>query len=345
MMEQKPTFEALEQSLAGLVVELPRETGGGAVYADRFGARPGEEFCNTEAFAAAINYCRKNRVGRLVVPKGVYYFKTCGAHAHLMLDDMEDFVLDGQGSEFVFETVHAYLSVRGSHRIWVKDLVLDWNWEKARLASVGTVTKVAEDGSYVECRFPEYEDVPGDMRFSIVGPMDPARFTPGCAGGMEFRPYHNNHVKKSGDAKTDKKMQALVRELSDLFLCRQEKTGPATLRFYTTDAEFTTRHFKKGDCFRFRHYEYDIMAVPILDSTDVTMERITLFSAPGSGFVGNGDIRGLRFHQCRVTVRPGTLRSISTATDCLHVCNSQGNFIIENCEFGYAGDDLSLIHI
>ena len=74
------------------------------------------------------------------------------------------------------------------------------------------------------------------------------------------------------------------------------------------------------------------------------MENITLYSSPGNGFVGNGDVSRLHIKDCRVTVRPGTARSISTVTDCLHICNSQGKFIIENCEFGYAGDDCINIH-
>ena len=139
-------------------------------------------------------------------------------------------------------------------------------------------------------------------------------------------------------------MQQLVRELSNIFLPKQEKAGENVLRFYTVDADFTKAHFKRGDCFRFRHFEYSILTVPIEDSTDVTLDHVTIYGSPGNGFVGNGDIHGLHFKGCRVTVRPGTVRSISTVTDCLHVCNSQGNFIIEDCEFGYAGDDCINIH-
>ena len=257
---------------------------------------------------------------------------------------MEDFVLDGGGSEFIFESLHSYLSIRKSRRVLVKNLILDWNWEKAPLASVGVVTRVAEDGSFLECSFPEHESVSADMKFSIVGPFDPTRYTPGCPGGIEFRPYRNDHVKKSGDAASDEKMQQLVRELSNIFLPKQEKAGENVLRFYTVDADFTKAHFKRGDCFRFRHFEYSILTVPIEDSTDVTLDHVTIYGSPGNGFVGNGDIHGLHFKGCRVTVRPGTVRSISTVTDCLHVCNSQGNFIIEDCEFGYAGDDCINIH-
>lgn len=314
------------------------------VSAEAFGVKPGKDICNTEPFAAALAYCGSHGIGKLTVPKGTYYFKSCSGQAHILLDGMENFVIDGQGSEFIFETLHSYISLLNCRRILVKNLTLDWNCDIAPLASVGVVTQVAEDGGFIECAFPEYDRVPEDMRFSIVGPFDPARYIPGCPGGIEFRPYENTHVKKSKDEESDRKMQELVRELSGVFLPRQERTGASTLRFYTANPKFTREHFRPGDCFRFRHYEYDILTIPICDSKDVTLENITLYSSPGSGFVGNGEISGLHFKGCRVTVRPGTLRSISTATDCLHVCNSQGNFIIEDCEFGYAGDDCINIH-
>ncbi len=355
----RTVFEELESRLQQLVIERPsadrtdqekaayqadtdeRETER-EISAAAFGVS--EDADNTMMFQEAIAFCRKNGIKKLTVPKGVYHFRSCEGQAHLPLDDMEDFVFDGQGSEFVFETVRSYLSVRRSRKILVQNLILDWNWEKEPLASVGVITEVAEDGSYVTCTFPEREEIPEDLRFSIVGPFDPARYTPGCHGGIEFRPYRNDHVKESGDRESDEKMQALVRELSNVFLPKQEKTGRAELRFYTVDPEFTLCWFHRGDCFRFRHYEYDILTIPIEDSTNVTMENITLYSSPGSGFVGNGDICGLHFKNCRVTVRPGCIRNISTATDCLHVCNSQGNFVIEDCEFGFAGDDCINIH-
>ena len=341
-MNDLKEFNQLTEELNRIAIHLPCEEC--TVNAADFGVRPGEEWDNAKAFGEALAYCRKVGAARLTVPKGVYYFKSCEGDAHISLDDMEDFTLDGNGSEFIFESLYSYISIRRSRRILVENLILDWNWEKAPLASVGVVTKVAEDGSYLECSFPEYESVSADMKFSIVGPFDAARYTPGCPGGIEFRPYRNDHVKKSGDEVSDEKMQQLVRELSNVFLPEQEKAGENVLRFYTVDANFTKAHFKRGDCFRFRHYEYSILTVPIEDSRDVTLDHVTIYGSPGNGFVGNGDIHGLHFKSCRVTVRPGTIRSISTVTDCLHVCNSQGNFIIEDCEFGYAGDDCINIH-
>lgn len=338
------SLQKMEEHLLQMKIQKPEERTTKAVRVTDFGAKADAQTDSAPAFAKALKYCRENGIGKMLIPKGTYYFRSCPGDAHLALDHMENFVLEGEGSELLFETLESYISVRSSKKILAKNLILDWNWEKAPLASVGVVTRTAPDGSFFECYFPEYEDVRADMKFSIVGPFHRTRYTPGCKGGIEFRPYKNEHVKKSGDADTDRKMQELVRELSDILKPRQEKVGKGILRFYTVDPEFTVRHFHRGDCFRFRHFEYSILTIPILDSTDVTLENITLYSSPGNGFVGNGDVSRLHIKDCRVTVRPGTTRSISTVTDCLHICNSQGKFIIENCEFGYAGDDCINIH-
>ena len=179
-------FEQLELELAALRIELPSE--GRSVTVTDFGARADSDFCNTEAFNQALTYCRREKAEKLIIPKGVYRFKECSQNAHLILDDMENFTLEGQGSELIFESLSSYLSICRSSRILVRDLILDWNWEKAPLSSVGVVSEVAEDGSYIECVFPAYGEIAEDMAFSIVGPFDPCCYTPGCPGGMEFRP-------------------------------------------------------------------------------------------------------------------------------------------------------------
>ena len=222
MKQREQVWKELEVKLGQMEIRLPsgawenKEDLVKTVNGETFGIS--QEGDAAPAFCRALDYCREHHIQKLVIPKGVYHFRSCFGPAHLALDDMEDFVFDGQGSEFIFETVRSYLSIKRSRQILVKNVVLDWNWDKAPLASVGVVTQVAEDGSFLTCTFPEYQKVSADMKFSIVGPFDPARYTPGCRGGIEFRPYRNDHVKASGDERSDEKMQELVRELSNIFL-------------------------------------------------------------------------------------------------------------------------------
>jgi hypothetical protein len=107
-------FEQLELELAALRIELPSE--GRSVTVTDFGARADSDFCNTEAFNQALTYCRREKAEKLIIPKGVYRFKECSQNAHLILDDMENFTLEGQGSELIFESLSSYLSICRSSR-------------------------------------------------------------------------------------------------------------------------------------------------------------------------------------------------------------------------------------
>ncbi|MBQ6990065.1 MAG: right-handed parallel beta-helix repeat-containing protein, partial [Clostridia bacterium] len=49
-------------------------------------------------------------------------------------------------------------------------------------------------------------------------------------------------------------------------------------------------------------------------------------------------------NRCVVAIRPGTNRNMSATTDSMHIGNTGGFAIVENCDFGWAGDDGINIH-
>ncbi len=333
----------MEHFTQPITIDLPARSG--TVYAlTDFGAKAETGFCNTQAFRAAIAACQQSPGAVLSIPKGVYHLYTAPEGLHLPLHGIHDLTIAGNGSELIFHTPVAYFDILDSERIHLKDLVLDWSWADAPLASVGVIEQVAEDGSYLDVRFPACEQVPADMEIRIVGPFDPKRYTPGCTGGIEFRPYFNDHVHLSGDAKSDEEMQRLVRELSNILLPKMEKLENDLLRMYTTRPEWAALHFHRGQCYNFRHFEYDGVAVRTTRSSHITLERLTLYGCPGHGFFSSGGVHHLHFDHCRILPRPGTARSVSVSVDCLHVGNSQGQFIIEDCDFSGAGDDCINLH-
>lgn len=324
-----------------IVIERPRLSGAHISAAD-FGAREG--VCCTAALRAAIDVCRENPGTVLDIPKGVYHFYSAPGGVHMPLYGLTDILIDGHGSELIFHTPVAYWDVADCTRIHLRNMTLDWAWEDAPLATVGVVTQVAPDGRFMDVNFPGARQVPQDMEIRIVGPFDPKRYTPGCPGGIEFRPYRNDHVHLADDAKTDEEMQRLVRELSNILLPDMERLSPHTLRIYTKNPAWAAEHFKAGQCYNFRHFEYDGVAVRTARSSHVTLERLTLYGCPGHGFLSSGGVHHLHFDHCRIQPRPGTARSVSVSVDCLHVGNSQGHFIIEDCDFSGAGDDCINLH-
>jgi hypothetical protein len=335
----------LENKLSKLQIDLPRTGQGNSVTVADFGARAEENFCNLEAFEKALQYCLGNKVSSLIVPTGNYHFLTKPfTQAHLNLDGFVDFSIEGQGSELIFHHTVPYISICNSQRIMVKDLFLDWDWSEKPLASVGVIECIGENGSYIDMYFPAYSEVSETMEIRFLCPFDTKRYTPGCKGGFEFRPYENNFILNTEDEKTDSDMQELVRELSNILKPNAKKVSSNILRFETKDPEWSRKYLKKGQCYNIRHYEYDNYAVYMYDSAHLSLENIVIYSCPGSGFVGNGDIHHIHLNGCKIQLKPGTARSITTTVDGLHICNSQGNFIIENCDFSYSGDDCINIH-
>ncbi len=243
----------------------------------------------------------------------------------------------------IFEHPADFISVRNCERICLRGISLDWDWGKHPVASMGVICAVDEHGCFFDMEFPMVQDIPETMDIRIFSPFDPVRYLPGCPDGIEFRPYRNHAADSMGTGETEEQMEKLVRELSNR-IERMEKIAPNRMRFHSVHPEWTRRRLKRGQCYNLRHYEYDMVAVSLFDSRNVTLQGVTVYSCPGSGFVGNGDISRIHFDGCRVTPRPGTSRSITAAADCLHIANSTGRFLIENCDFSYAGDDCINIH-
>lgn len=333
----------MEHFTPQISIDLPRHSGQTVSVTD-FGAGTAPDFCNTQPFRRALAYCKAHPGCRLLIPHGVYHFHQTPDGVHMPLYGMEDLTVLGDRSQLIFHTPVAYWDILDSTRIHLKDLILDWAWEDAPLASVGVVSGIAPDGSYLDVTFPGCSQVPRDMEIRIVGPFDPHRYTPGCSAGMEFRPYRNEHVHLTDDANTDEQMQHLVRELSNILLPQMRKLADNVLRILTKDPQWALAHFRVGQCYNFRHFEYDGVAVRTGRSSHVTLERITLYGCPGHGFLSSGGVHHLHFDHCRIVPRPGTARSVSVSVDCLHVGNSQGQFIIEDCDFSGAGDDCINLH-
>ena len=324
-------------------IHLPAQSGV-RIDAAAYGAKPGPGSCNTQAFRSAVAQCKAQPGSTLVMPQGVYHFYDAPGGVHLPLHDVTDLTIDGRGSELIFHTPVAYWELLRCTRVHLKNLILDWAWEDAPLASVGVVRQIAEDGSWIEVAFPAYEAVAETMEIRIVGPFDPYRYTPGYPGGIEFRPYKNEHIHPAGDAATDEEMGHLVRELSNILLPGAQRTGANTLKLSTQNPAWAKRHFAPDQCYNFRHFEYDGVAVRTGDSSHITLERVTIYGCPGHGFLSSGNVHHLHFDHCRILPRPGTPRSVSVSVDCLHVGNSQGWFIIEDCDFSGAGDDCINLH-
>ncbi|HEY9777243.1 MAG TPA: right-handed parallel beta-helix repeat-containing protein [Planktothrix sp.] len=264
---------------------------------------------NLAALNTAIQKCRETGAAKLTVPKGVYRI-TSGKT--ITFKDLHDFTFDGNGSTFLFDTIlgGAGMSISETNRCVFRNFNLDWDWKKDPLASVGRITKLAPDKSWFEMRFEE--NAPLDpKRWPTMLELDERLRVPG--DGPEFGNFGPKKLARL-DAKT----------------VRVYPTYPLAVNV--------------GKLYLLRHYVYEKHAIVLGGDTHLSVRDVTIFSFPGEGFVMGGDNHHCEFQHCTIGFPPNNRRPITLTADGFHVDDSQGFLKLENCDFGYMGDDCVNIH-
>ena len=284
------------------------------IYAEDFGIIPGDDDIG-EALQAAINHCTGITPCTLVISKGEYGFSSGN---HPVFSGIDNFTLEGNGSEFTFSTQkNNFFTIRNCHQILFQNLNIDWDWSIAKLASIGKVISIAQDLSSFEMEFQGTDSITTDMDFQCFTPLHKTNHTIGFCDGKEFGRGHLNG--------------------------RMEQINDKTIRFYIgIPAEMSFLGI--GQLYMARHYVYGINAFSMSDNSNLTLKNLTIFSAPGHAFTVNGHQHHWQLLRCRLTKKPGTDRCISVTADGHHVANSNGYFKMENCDFGFNGDDCVNIH-
>ena len=291
---------------------------GTVISADQFGMLPTNPD-NFEALSKALHHCREHKISKLVIPRGKYYFAT---EQPIIMKDMKDFILEGSNAEFVYCITGQFFKIDHCSKVWIRNLFLDWDWDKHRLASVIKVVQVSREEGYIDFEYLQEGELDLAQNWVTTNALDPATWTPGCEDGVEYGVYKNN-------AETfDKK----VRLTPKLYRCHKDLSNLSPL------------HFPVGSIHLVRHYLYNGGIFVIQDTSHITMERITIYSAPGFGYHIGGHTHHLFMDRCDIILRPGTDRRITTTADAVHVKQTNGYLLFEKCDFGFHGDDCINIH-
>ncbi|MDE0223299.1 MAG: right-handed parallel beta-helix repeat-containing protein [Spirochaetaceae bacterium] len=268
---------------------------------------------NYGAFQKALDDSRERGVSTLSVPPGIYRFATARP---LCLRGLEDFTLDGNGAELIFSRDEDFVHVSDCRRVVLRDLVVDWDWGTAPLASVAHVRGTGPTRDWVDLEFTEHDTVDADMTFATMNALDPQRLTPGCEGGRE----HGRGFS------------------------RVRKAGANVLRCHLDLDAVSELLFTPGSVYLVRHFLHDSPAFTISDCRHLSLQRITVHSAPGAGFIVHGDTANWEAVGCRIALRPGATRRITTTSDGMHLAQSRGFCRLEGCDFSFHGDDCLNIH-
>ena len=280
---------------------------------------------NTPAWERAMAACRKRNASRLILPSGTFRFLSPNP---LKIERFHDFEIDGNGAQFIFyraeKSMHSsFMALSFNRRFAMRNLRIDWDWERMPLASVVRARRVDPLRHWVELEFTQYEDVPfrDVMRIADVEQLDPVTMSVGCENSkgalFEFIP--------GAYPPADMEWTASNRLL---------------LRRITAQQSHFFENIHPGELFRMRHFSYDSGAFHLDDNQEIVLEDITIFGAPGFGVLLTGrDQKFVELRRVKVIPPKGSERCISSCADPVHSSQSSGFLKLEDCEFGFSGDD------
>lgn len=299
-------------------IERPKEDCLKTVRASDFGLYPENED-NTEAFQAALNYCRENPAVKLVIDKGVYHFT---AENGLDALGLRDVLIEGNGADFVFSVSGYKFFIRNSDSVEIRNLNVRWNWEKSPLASVVTVRNSDKKNHTLELVFRVKENCSEDIPLKAVTQCDPESLSFG--------------------AKCSSKEVYLYQDVN--YIKAVEKISDDTLRVTHNGC---MDNFLDGETYILRHFVYDGTVFSVREeSRNITFDNVSIFGSAGMAFIMEDNISRFQIINSYIGTDPEkkAVECVSTTADAIHIVNTGGLFNISGNDISGMGDDAVNVH-
>lgn len=290
-----------------LVVKRPRPRPGAPTVtmikvAESEDARP--------AFDAAMAEVRAKQAGRLVIPKGIYHFRSLAkpGTGHAQIEDVSDLTIDGRGATFVFSLNQPGIMVTHSQRVAVIGLTMD---SALHIVSAATVTE--KDGQNLLVIDPDFPVTDRDP-VVYVSEYDIANGK-WLQGGQTL-------ILDPGSTKFPPTYMGAQTYLSPAF--KALKTGTRALVY---------------------HYWYGSASFRINDAPgpkqteDIVIDSMIFHTSPGFAIYAYGMRRGLAIVNSTIAAKPGSKLPISATYDAIHVTGGAGDIQITGTRIANQGDD------
>jgi hypothetical protein len=307
--------------LAWLLVGAPQIAGGQPsapsqeVRVTDYGVSPDNGRDATGAFLQALAQCGKVNRPVLVLPKGRYDFAETvktgvpdqDPKAVLVIDDLSNLTIDGQGSTLVFRGDSSCFRMTRCAQIAVKNLTI--NWERPPF-SQGRVLTVA----------------PNQRSFDVqVDPGYPVRGDEPVPGIMEYDPVTKLPARNGLDLYDGVLSTALVAPQR----LHVELRRPGSIR--------------SGSLVVLRHRVYGHDALDLMRCSGVRLEDVTIYTCPGMA-VRADRCEDITIQRLRVMIQPGSGRLLSATADGVHIKDCKGIAQITDSLFQGMGDDAVNAH-
>jgi len=338
-------------------VERPHPHGGAVVLAEDFGFSATNDL-NASAIMRALDHCRKTRAAKLMLAPGTY---NCFDKEHgLVVADMADFTLDGDGAVLVFRRPTRRLlanSVRVPHdssmlvtncqRCVVRGISIDWDWKTDPLCDIGVVVAKhvgeEENTSFFDLELPDWpQGHPWYSRPMPIQTMTPinadrTRLTGESPNRLLFGLTEGHFgTKMAWLSPHSVRVWPGVREPG-------QYAAPVNDHYYGADINRSTvAKMKEGTIYRVFHYYYGKNGVTMHSGRHVTIEDVKILGCFGMPIVVDGSQEYGEFR--RVVSEPVPGRPCAGTSDGCHIARSKGHIKFIDCTISFQNDDGLNIH-
>jgi parallel beta-helix repeat protein len=257
-----------------------------------------------DAFARAIQACRDRDAATLVIPQGQYRLNANINGFHVILANVTDLTIDGQGAEIIFANPHGGIYIGDSQRIVIRNLSVDYD---IRTVSPGVIQKESDGTTTIRVA----DDFPVTAASPVVAVslFNRARLE---WTKVPIESYYPRSV-------------TMPRP--------QTFQSPDFAHFRNGDEVIVRHHVYDGMAF----FVGD-------NASDIAIEDVTVYNSPGMAFFVSSNERGFRFSRNRIMRKPIPERLISAAADGLKFFTTRGDIIVEDNDFSGQGDDSLNMH-
>lgn len=253
----------------------------------------------------------------------------------VLLEDMDDVIVDGQGSELLFHGRATQFAVVRCRNVTVADFATDWH------APLVLDLTVLASGTADGCGFRDIK-VPRGVEYllhgataTFTGERSPATQLPYWSHGPEVAQEWQNQIRELASGQTWRSPLPLWQDS-----CGVSALGNGVLRIHYTS---TTDPGDAGKVYQLRQRPRDTPAAFIWESDRVELRALSLHYLHGFGIVAQLS-RNVTLDGLRLYAKPGSWRQSAGLADFVQLSGVGGKAQITNCLFENPHDDPINIH-
>ncbi len=309
----------------------------------------------TPIVVKALKKCKEEGVSKLIFPKGTYHFyptfapeKYCEItnndnglkRTSFPLIDFHNFIVDGNGSDFIFHGKMIPFIIEGSKNVTVTNLSVDW---KVPFVIEGLVVANSSKNNTFDIKVEtpylvkfnrlylslEREDSPYEKRY-----------------GKRFATWEHYNLEVGQNIFWDPKTMAPLYNTKQYNMpeigIKAEELEKGLIRISTKMKRLPpvgSVMVSKGEYLQNRTSP----AFRVFKSKDLEFKNVNVHHAGAMGLIAERS-ENITLDSFNVVLKKGSKRMVTTTADATHFCNVKGVVTIKNCTFENMLDDATNIH-